>query len=113
MPSAWTSLNKKGKNDYPVYGIILNLTVKDDVLLRATSSMATDITFEQYIENNKNKTIQSITIPSEQITSLTDNTIYLLLHDVGKTMKIGDLIPITLKFRYNKSVQIMVEVKRW
>lgn len=112
---AWTvPYEENDPHEYPIYGIMSNLTPKKDILLWAESPLGTPIVFEtlRTAAQKKNLSpVETLDIPAEQVIFYDPGRTRLTLKNPVKTLKVGDAFPLSLTFRYAGTVKTTVDVR--
>jgi len=112
VTNSWIRYKPAGVKVTGAFMDIKNNSSANDILLSASSPIATVEIHESKMEKGvmSMNRVKSITIPKGKIVKLKPGSYHIMLINIKKNLKVGDLVEVTLKFDKAGDVKVKVPV---
>lgn len=113
LSQPWVRATPGGAKNGAAY-LVVNNAGRGDVLQSASSPVAGTVELHTHLNDNgvmRMRQVPEIVIPAQQKVALQPGGLHIMLIDLKAPLKVGDTVPLTLRFETAGSVQLDVPVK--
>ena len=114
LSQPWVRATPSGAKNGAAYLVVTNAGRGGDVLQSASSPVAGVVELHTHLHDNgvmRMRQVPESVIPAQQKVALQPGGLHIMLIDLKAPLKVGDTVPLTLRFETAGSVQLDVPVK--
>lgn len=115
IQSPWARANVAEKGNSAVYMHIKNEADQDDELIRAEAGVCGRVEIHESVQEGdvaKMVKVDHIHLPAKETVSLKPGGYHIMLLNLRESLRVGDVVQVTLHFKNSPSKKVQAEVKK-